>query len=109
MTTHQPNGPREEVRSAERAQHAEPFGLRGCAHSAGIARDGEEQDAAMFARSILTVATDIERAETELKQEIITAARAGDCARVQHIALCWRDMAALDALNAVRSAKPCES
>jgi hypothetical protein len=63
----------------------------------------------IFARTILTVANDIERAEAELRQEIITAAQANDCGRVEYIAVCWRDMAALDALNAVRSAKPCES
>jgi hypothetical protein len=65
--------------------------------------------ATLFARSVLTVANDIERAEAELRQEIITAAQANDCARAEYIAVCWRDMAALDALNAVRSAKPCES
>jgi hypothetical protein len=61
-----------------------------------------------FARTVLTIANDTERAERELRQEIITAARAGDCNRVIDIVLGWDNMPPLDALRQLRSATPCE-
>ena len=67
------------------------------------------EDAAVFYRSVLKAAAETELAERDIRYEILLAARAGDCPRIEHIVLCWADMPALDALKAIRSAAPCES
>lgn len=42
-----------------------------------------------FARTLLNTATDVEAAELNIKQEVLTAARAGDTARVEWIVSRW--------------------
>lgn len=55
-----------------------------------------------FAREALAVAQEVLRAEAALLDAILESARHGDCARVERIALAWRDMAALHALKAIQ-------
>ena len=95
----------------EPAEHAQPptgLSSAGCAGSACHSH-GDETTGRAFARSVLAVAAAVESAEGQIKQEILMAARAGDCQRVADIVLGWADMPALDALKAIRSAAPCES
>jgi hypothetical protein len=42
-------------------------------------------DSAPFARALLEVAAEVEAAELQIKQEVLGAARAGDCARIVEI------------------------
>jgi hypothetical protein len=51
-------------------------------------------------RSILGIAADVEAAETAIKQAIITAANAGDTARVTDIVTRWMTMPAVEVLGA---------
>ena len=90
---------------AEPAQPAKPLGSAGIAGSAGCARWDQEEAGALtagFAQTALAVAGEVNRAEERLRDAILEAARHGDCARVERIALAWRDMPALDALKAIQ-------
>lgn len=44
-----------------------------------------------FARNLLSIAAEVEAAESEIKQAIVTAARAGDCSVVVDIMTAWAD------------------
>src|SRR5687768_5569006 len=81
--------------SAHRAERAEPVppdgGGQSSARSARSARStpAEAAPSGLFARVALDIAAEVEAAETALKQQILDAARAGDCAQVISIIERW--------------------
>ena len=51
-----------------------------------------------FPKTLLEVAAEIEAAESDIKKEILEAARRGDCARVIHIVSKWANGPAAEVL-----------
>lgn len=78
-------------RRAEPAERAEPVArpapADGSAHCARSARGAP--DVAAFERALLDVAAAVEADETQIKQQILDAARAGDCGTVIDIVQKW--------------------
>jgi hypothetical protein len=59
----------------------------------------DPRSAVAFAKFVLAAAAETEAAETEIKQAILDAATAGDCARVIDIVTRWQRLPASEVLG----------
>jgi hypothetical protein len=64
---------------------------------------------ALHARAVLAVAAEVEAAEAAIKQAILDAARAGDCARVIDLVARWQTTPPGEVLAAKLSGDPLDS
>jgi len=62
------------------------------------AEPGARATADSFVRSVLTIAAEVEQAENAIKDAILEAARAGDCAAVIDIVTRWKTRPATQVL-----------
>ncbi len=76
-----------------------------------IARQPEAagDGSAAFARTLLGIAAQVEADESAIKQAILDAARAGDCARIIDIVTRWQTSPPAEVLAAKLSAEPLAS
>jgi hypothetical protein len=56
-------------------------------------------DTAIFTRSLLNIAAEMDAAENALRQEILRAANSGDCARVTAVITAWLSTAPVDVVR----------
>jgi hypothetical protein len=64
-----------------------------------IARPAQTDPPDAFARTVLSVAAEVEAAESAIKQTILEAARAGDTASIINIITRWMSTPAIEVLS----------